>query len=80
MSTLAAFSGFLRGNEVGIVLGSPARKIIMDDVPRHLAFDPRVSFVWRPFFGVIEGTDPTPIDSPDTIRAQHSVTKDRANG
>src|SRR5262245_12658019 len=57
VSTLAAFSGFLRCNELGIVLGSAARKIIMDDVPSYLAFDARVTVLWRPFFGVIEGAD-----------------------
>src|SRR5262245_20650418 len=54
---LATFSGLPRGNKVRIVLGSPARKIVMDDVPWYLALDARVRFIWRPFFRVIEGAD-----------------------
>ena len=58
VSSLASFGSFLIRDIVRIVLGSPAREIIMDDVSRYLAFDARVSFVWRPFFGVIEGANP----------------------
>ena len=53
----AAFGGLPRSNKVRIVLGSPARKIVMDDIPWYLALYARVSFVWWPFFRVIEGAN-----------------------
>src|SRR5262249_20302801 len=65
------FSGLPRSDKVRIVVGSPARKIVMDDVPGYLAFDARVSFVRRPFLGVIEGADhdAVPLRRADAERA-----------
>jgi len=68
VASLSAFSGLLRSNKDRIVLGSPARKIVMDDVPWYLALDASVGFVWRPFFGVIESTNQDAM----SMRATHS--------
>ena len=67
------FRDFLRGDKVGIVLGSPAREIIVDDVPRYLALDARVTVIWRPFFGVIEGADHHAV-SLGVARSQRTTT------
>ena len=76
-SPLASLGGFLGGEEDGVVLGSATSLIIMNDVPRYLAFDARMGFGWWPFLRVIKSADHygMPIFVPRAQRAAAVGTK-----